>query len=317
MNKIRLIGEVLRLWGLQLGKTREDIPIAGSPDRCLFRTVIEDREGGFFILENLDTAFVPHKKKIAHALAFLSKEGLSEVQSYLSLEKEECIAAWHNQFWQVSPYVDGVPLERPAYAFEGWRGPVLAGFLIDLWGKSEDVPLFLKSHSFSIVSFNQDFLAKINTREPALYERVKPAVDFLAEEFKNVHDELPVRFCHGDFHPLNVIWSKDGINAVIDWEFCGYKPEIYDVAMMIGCLGMEKPQSLTGDLVFEFVKRLRESELIAEKSWSYLFEFVLALRFAWLSDWLKRSDPEMIDLEAVYIQLLLDNREIFTRSWGI
>lgn len=75
--------------------------------------------------------------------------------------------------------------------------------------------------------------------------------------------------------------------------------------------------SLTGDLVFKFVKRLKESELIAEKSWSCLFEFVLALRFAWLSDWLKRSDPEMIDLEAVYIQLLLNNREIFIRSWGI
>jgi homoserine kinase type II len=126
-----------------------------------------------------------------------------------------------------------------------------------------------------------------------------------------------IRFCHGDYHPLNVIWASKGINAVIDWEFLGYKPEIYDIAMMIGCLGMEKPQSLTGDLVFEFVKRFKESGLIAEICWSYLFEFVLALRFAWLSDWLKRSDAEMTDLEAVYLQLLLDNREIFIRSWGI
>ena len=102
------------------------------------------------------------------------------------------------------------------------------------------------------------------------------------------------------------------------WEPRVYDPVTgYDIAMMIGCLGMEKPQSLTGDLVVEFVNRFKDSGLIAEKSWSYLFDFVLALRFAWLSDWLKRSDPEMIDLEAVYIQLLLDNREIFIRSWGI
>jgi homoserine kinase type II len=139
----------------------------------------------------------------------------------------------------------------------------------------------------------------------------------MEKEFLSVHDQLPVRFCHGDYHPLNVIWSEKGINAVIDWEFLGYKPEIYDIAMMIGCLGMEKPQSLTGDLVFGFLERLKESGLIAEISWSILFPFVLALRFAWLSDWLKRSDPEMIDLEAVYINLLLDNREIFTRSWEI
>jgi homoserine kinase type II len=189
--------------------------------------------------------------------------------------------------------------------------------LIDLWGKAEDMPTFDKSQPFSIVSFNRDLLEKIKTRESDLFERIHPAADFLEKEFPSAHDELPIRFCHGDFHPLNVIWSENGINTVIDWEFLGYKPEIYDIAILIGCLGMEKPQSLTGDLVFEFVKRLKDSGLIAKKSWDCLFEFVLALRFAWLSDWLKRSDLEMIDLEAVYIYILHDNREIFTRSWGI
>ena len=317
MNKDRLIAEVLRLWGIQLKKIHEDIPIAGSPDRCLFRAVIEDREGLFYILENLDAEFIPHKKKIAQTVAYLANKGLAEVRSYLSYGKDEYVATWHNHHWQVSPYVDGVPLVRPDYAFEGWRGPVLTGFLTDLWRKSEDVPFFDQSQPFSIVSFNRDFLAKIKNREPKLFERVRPAVDFLERKFVNVHDDIPIRFCHGDYHPLNVIWSTTGINTVIDWEFLGFKPEIYDIAMMIGCLGMEKPQSLTGELVFAFVKSLKESGMIAEKSWSCLFPFVLALRFAWLSDWLKRSDAEMTDLETVYIQLLLDNREIFTRSWGI
>jgi homoserine kinase type II len=317
MNRDRVIEEVLRLWGLHLSKIREDILIAGSPDRCLFRSVVEDREGKLYILENLEPRFISHKKKIAQALEFLAERGLSEVRAYLPLGEERNIATWQNQHWQVSPFVDGIPLERPAYAFEGWRGPVLADFLIDLWGRSEDITVFDRSQPFSIESFNHEFLSKLKPREPDLYERVRPAVDFLEKEFLSVHDQLPVRFCHGDYHPLNVIWSEKGINAVIDWEFLGYKPEIYDIAMMIGCLGMEKPQSLTGDLVFGFLERLKESGLIAEISWSILFPFVLALRFAWLSDWLKRSDPEMIDLEAVYINLLLDNREIFTRSWEI
>jgi hypothetical protein len=38
-------------------------------------------------------------------------------------------------------------------------------------------------------------------------------------------------------------------------------------------------------------------------------------RFAWLSDWLKRSDGEMIELETVYIELLLRNRVPLIRSW--
>jgi homoserine kinase type II len=315
--KDRLIEDVLRLWGLQLRKIREDIPISGSPDRCLFRTVIGDKERKLYVLENLAPDIITHKKKIAQTVAFLAENGLNEVHSYLPLGKEDYITTWQNRYWQISPYVDGIPLGRPDYAFQGWRGPVLADFLIDLWEKSEEVPLFDRSQPFSIVSFNRDFLAKIRSRESQLYERVHSAAEFLEQDFAEIHDGLPIRFCHGDFHPLNVIWADTGINAVIDWEFLGYKPEIYDIAMMIGCLGMEKPQSLTGDLVFEFVKRLKDSALIDKKSWSCLFEFVLALRFAWLSDWLKRADPEMIELEAVYIQLLLDNREIFTRSWGI
>ena len=317
MIQDRLIADVLRLWGLRFRKLRGDIPISGSPDRCLFRTVLEDQEGTLYILENLAPEAITHKKKIAQTVAFLAKNGLKAVHSYLPLGKDDYIATWQNRYWQISPYIAGIPLKRPEYAFEGWRGSVLAGFLIDLWKRSEDLPFFDRSQPFSIVTFIREFLGKIEAREPALSRRLRPAADFLEKDFMDVHDEFPVRFSHGDYHPLNIIWSATGMNAVIDWEFLGYKPEIYDIAMMIGCLGMEKPQSLTGDLVFEFVKQLKESRLIAEKSWSFLFEFVLALRFAWLSDWLKRSDVEMIDLEAVYIQLLLDNRGIFTRSWGI
>jgi len=317
MNKEHMIEGVLRLWGLELQKIHEDIQIAGSPDRCLFRTVIEDREETLYILEDLEAGFIPHKKKIAQALAFFTEKGLNEIPAYLPLGNGEHIATWQNHYWQVSPFVDGISLDRPAYAFEGWRGRVLADFLIRLWERSEYMPFFDKSQAFSIISFNRDFLAKVESREPALFDRIRPAVDFLEQKFAAAHDDLPVRFCHGDYHPLNVIWSATGINAVIDWEFLGFKPEIYDVAMMIGCLGMEKPQSLTGDLVFEFLKQLKGSGCISEIGWAHVFEFVLALRFAWLSDWMKRSDGEMIDLEAVYIQLLLDNREVFTRSWGI
>jgi aminoglycoside phosphotransferase (APT) family kinase protein len=40
----------------------------------------------------------------------------------------------------------------------------------------------------------------------------------------------PVAFCHGDYHPMNIIWSADDIKCVIDWEFSEYKSEIYDAA---------------------------------------------------------------------------------------
>ena len=132
-----------------------------------------------------------------------------------------------------------------------------------------------------------------------------------------VHDTLPQGFCHGDYHPLNVIWSTNGINAVIDWEFCGYKPEIYDVANLIGCIGMEDPESLFGDFIAELIQRLRQAKLFSDLSWRYLLEFIVALRFAWLSEWLRKFDKDMIELEQVYMRLLIENKEKLMHSWGL
>ena len=313
----RIVKDVLRCWGIGLGRVREDIPIVGSPDRCEFRTVVEDEDQNLFVLENIGAGSAAHKQKIARTLAFLAEKGLSRVRPYLPVGNDEYLAFKGGAYWQLSPYVEGVPLPRPEYAFEGWRGPVLADFLTDLWGRARDLPLFENSPPFSIVTFIRDFTRTVERREPLLYLRIRPALVFLEQGFMEAHDGLPVRFCHGDYHPLNVIWSEAGLRAVIDWEFLGPKPELYDAAMMIGCLGMEDPRSLTGGLVFEFIGRLKASGLASKAGWTHLFDLVLALRFAWLADWLKRSDAEMIELEAVYIGLLLENRGVLARSWEV
>ena len=129
------------------------------------------------------------------------------------------------------------------------------------------------------------------------------------------YEKLPVAFCHGDYHPLNIIWSADDIKCVIDWEFSGYKSEIYDAANLIGCVGVEDPQSLTGDLIKSFIADMKEAEIISKTSWKYLVEFIIALRFAWLSEWLRRSDTEMIRLELDYMRLLIENKRSLQKGW--
>lgn len=311
------IEEVVKLWGINLKRLRPDVNIAGSPDRCRFRSVIEDKQQRLYILENLFPHTVSRKRIINRTLSLLAGKGLPEVNPYLPTTEEESIAIWRDELWQMTSYIPGVALKRPNYAFEGWRGPPLADFLIQLHEISVIIPFLDKNRPFSIVDFFRDFLKKIKIREPDLHKLLQPAVGHLNLSFMEAHNSFPIRFCHGDYHPLNVIWSENGIEAVIDWEFMGFKPELYDVAMLIGFLGMEKPQSLTGDFVYRFIKTLKEKSSFSENSWQFLFEFVLVLRFAWLSDWLRRSDREMVELETVYIQLLLENREIFLRSWGI
>ncbi len=180
-----------------------------------------------------------------------------------------------------------------------------------------DSTLFEKSEVFSIKQYIHTLSATIAHREPELMERLKPVMDFLGKEFMTAHDDMPVAFCHGDLHPLNIIWSENSIKKVIDWEFLGFKPEIYDLANLLGCLGMEDPHSLGGELVHALILESRKAGIFSPMSWSLLVEFIIALRFAWMSEWLRKNDTEMIELEMTYFELLIKNASALRDIWDL
>ena len=312
-----IIKGISLFWDLKLKKVREDINIAGSPERCEFRIVIEDQDDRLFICEKISNAAYEHKMRIIKTLEFLARQNLRFIQPYIPNKNREYIARNNHGLWQFTRFVDGVPLKRPQYVFDRWRGNALAGFLIKLNKKSSGIDNVFPTQPFSIKKYIYELIDTISIHESELRISINPMVSFLEKSFMGVHDTLPQGFCHGDYHPLNVIWSTNGINAVIDWEFCGYKPEIYDVANLIGCIGMEDPESLVGDLIAELIQRLRQAKLFSDLSWRYLLEFIVALRFAWLSEWLRKSDKDMIKLEQVYMRLLIDNKEKLRHYWGL
>ena len=50
---------------------------------------------------------------------------------------------------------------------------------------------------------------------------------------------------------------------------------------------------------------------------AYLPEFIIAIRFAWLSEWLRKKDNDMISLECDYMDLLTDNTKTLKQAWGL
>lgn len=305
----RFAAEAAGKWNLSIRRIRRDLQIAGSPERCELRLVIECESDRLYVLESLFEADADHKLEIVASLNFLSEKGLREVVPYLRSECGGYIVNCANRFWQLSPFVGGIALVRPEYIWEGWRGEAMAAYLIRQNAVSREIP-FLKTLSvFSITQYIQKLITQIQTHAPLVLTGIRPVVRFIEERFIKAHDRLPLSFCHGDFHPLNVIWSPKGIHAVIDWEFLGMKPEIYDAANLIGCIGIEDPRALFGDLVRRFILGLKQSRWISNASWDVLIEFVIAVRFAWLSEWLRHGDREMIGLETAYMNLLSDNAD--------
>jgi homoserine kinase type II len=304
-------------WNLTVININRDILIAGSPERCELRFVIECDDAATYLLESVFDTDLHHKLNIISCLNFLSGKELSYINPYICPAGNGYIVDCDGRFWQLSPYIEGAALRRPEYVFDKWRGGALAGFLIELGNKSKEIPVFNGTAPFSIKDYIYKLISQIRKNDPEVPGKIEPVLRFLENRFMEVHDSLPVSFCHGDFHPLNIIWSEDSIRAVIDWEFMGIKPRIYDAANMVGCIGIEDPEGLTGELACDFIAALKESGLISGISREVFIEFVIAVRFAWLSEWLRHKDREMIELETTYMNLLKDNAELLKNIWKI
>lgn len=312
-----ILADVLRHWDLELKAERPELVPAGSPERSLFRTVVEDAQGRRFVLERVASRTIGRKREIAATLDWFVSRGLAGVHGCLRNGRGDSLVKAAGGFWQASPFVEGVGLDRPGYVLESWRGRALARFIIGMKDASEGIPFGRPRKPFSIAEFTRDLMAKMTRHAPGLAEAVREVHGWLEESLFPLHDRLPVAFCHGDFHPLNVIWGEDGIRGVVDWEFSGTKPEIYDAALVVGCLGMEDPAALAGPMTLAFIGDLRASGRFDAQGFAVLPEFVTALRFAWLSDWLRRKDGEMVEMETDCIRLLFNDRERLRMAWGL
>lgn len=302
-------------WGLCPARIRDDLDISGSPERSAYRCVAQGPSDRLVVLENIREEDLSRKRDIARRLDFLAGRGLPCVHPCIRSLDGSHVVLVDGRYWQASPYIPGTPLERPGYAFDAWRGEAMARFLVNLFESSRGLPESLATRPFSILDYVRTLLGQIRTREPGLFQRLAPVAAFVSARLAPAHGLLPLAFCHGDFHPLNVIWAKDALSGVIDWEFSGTKPENYDAALLIGCLGMEDPDALAGPFVAGFTRTLKAGRVLSRPGWEALPGMVVAIRFAWLAEWLRTRDEEMIELEAVYLRLLSDHADDLARGW--
>jgi homoserine kinase type II len=308
---------IASFWGISMKAVCPRLIPDGSPERTLFRVVFEDVQGDHFVLERIPTSAYHAKMRIIQSLAFLSGRGLTRITPYRADSDGQYVRKVDRGLWQLVPFIHGTPLDRETYLYEGWRADVLSRFLIELREKSREIPFFSLEDRFSIRDYINALVRQIDKHAPQHMLRIIRVLTFLEKDFLSVCDRLPVGFCHGDYHPLNIIWGNEDILSVIDWEFLGMKPEIYDLVNMVGCLGIEHPSSLVGDLVKRLIAKSKAADLYSEISWKHFLEFVVALRFAWLSEWLRKGDREMIGLELDYMDLVIQNRDVLAREWTL
>ncbi|MBN1949536.1 MAG: phosphotransferase [Candidatus Cloacimonetes bacterium] len=312
-SDLAFLRDISDFWGIPCCVLRKDLAVAGSPERVQIRLVLQDEKDRLFLLEGFRKNLSAAKLRIVNILNYLIAKEIPWINPYLPGENGQFFYTGTEYDWQISAYLAGVALPRPDYLHDGWRGETTARFALLLLQPEILPPELANSEPFSLIRFILDLIEKIKINEPLLYKRLQPVTDYLQSEFFIQHDLLPIKFTHGDLHPLNIIWSANSMQAVIDWEFTGLKPFPYDAANLIGCLGMEAPQGLLGNFCRAFLAAFRQGENFLTPG--ILFDFVLALRFAWLSEWLRSRDEMMIKLEVDYIGLLKNNKDLLIKTW--
>ena len=311
------LANIFGRWGYDLKCFHPELTIAGSPERALKREILETSTGELFVLEQLPVAHREARLLQAQTLHYLAQHGVEGVHPWLADVSGEFGTMQDGFFWQLRRWIEGVSLPRDSYANDAWRGNASAEFLIALKKASslQEMP-GMGGYTFTLMHYIGHLLEHFKRQIPVLVDDVKPMIAEL-QSYHEYEENLAGRgsFCHGDFHPGNIIWSDKGINGVIDWEFNGSKPAAYDMANLLGCLGMDAPENLTNPYAMTFVKALRDANFLTDEEWHFLPDQIAALRFGWLREWVARKDKAMITQELDFIWLILDNRELLRSKW--
>ncbi len=296
--------DALEPWGLKTLTRHTEKNIPGSPERAVSRSVIEDTENRLWLIERIAGTQVQRRISIAENIQTLQDSGMDWLLPYQKTTEGEFTADIMGFPWQLSPFYESDELQRPEYIYDKQIGTSLAGFVVQLRKHTAWKKMTGSNDDFTMLEYSRQLSETISERQPEVYKRLEPICARLFPRMEQF-PKLPKAFCHGDFHPLNVLWKGKDIGAVIDWEFSGIRPEIYDVANMIGCVAFENPAALGEGLIPAFMDGLYDQTNIADESYESLPAFIPSLRFAWLSEWLRKKDHEMLEMELDFMELLI------------
>ncbi len=322
-----LYQDILSNWSLTFARQRPDLAVPGSPERCLFRHVVEDEGGGLWLLEQLSPGQAARRKAMGQVLDGLSGRGLPGLAPYRRANSGSFVCKGWGRSWQLSPFIRGVPLIQPDYLEDAAKGAALGEWMSALRRAADGLPVPDGLFELDLPAYVAKLLERIRrsgeagdfSPSPAengpagsqeqsrqsllrpgldlsvVHERARGVLPALAPLFE-AWPHLPRALCHGDLHPLNVVWGgvpSPGLLAVIDWEFAGVRPALYDLANCLGCLLIEGGFQDT-PFASALLDSVRSAGLVPREQTAFLPAMVLATRFGWLSEWLRRRDGEML-----------------------
>lgn len=317
-----MLASVFSRRGLQLHHIETTLSIPGSPERCRHRLVATDTNGAYWLAEHLTYTQQIHRNRIGRLLYTMFPQSETWIPLPALLTGTTDCVEQQGEPWQLSPFYQGEELPRPAYLHDAWRGSAVGNVIINLQYASSALITIpnptiedaVNAHQHHIEHYIEQLGQTIKRHHPSLYQRIAPSIRHCCSVLPDSIEAQGFTCAHGDLHPLNIIWSHNALCGVIDWEFCGKRPLLYDVANCLGCCGFEHPSGLVKNFAVALTSTLTQHH--GSAIMQLLPDMVLASRFSWLSEWFRKNDAEMLHMELEYMDILMDNRDYLSTYWS-
>ena len=86
---------------------------------------------------------------------------------------------------------------------------------------------------------------------------------------------------------------------------------------MVGAVGFKNPDALIESFTCRFVGRLRDEARLDSLAWEIFFDLVIAIRFNWLTEWIRTNNENARDMEMLYMNLLTAQKDYIRKKWGL
>jgi len=304
MIDIHQISKVLEHFNIEFENT-SSFEIYGAPSRSADRVVVTDKNGEKFIVEKHHFWNMGKKLKIAENINLLYNNGFDKCSPYIYSVQGIPVIEFENRCWMIQKFISHDILQRPDYLDDGLKGANAAKALLKMYDVSRNLQMNDAIDSFSLAEHTLKTVEKIRNIHPEISAKTPDVINIIGHSFKDLIEEMPLVFCHGDYHPLNILWNGDNVKTVIDWEFSGYRPILTDIANIIGCAGFEDVSAFNRDFVRNFLEVIKNSGLLSDKLFEQIILFALGFRFSgWLNEWINDKDETMVQREIKYLNLL-------------
>jgi homoserine kinase type II len=307
---------ILRNWRVD-AVAAEEVDANRRNRRLIASFLISDANSAKWLLDEIQEDQYEKFLRLAECLENLKERGIKQVQAYEHNTLGQFVTFYSGRLYMLRPQPKGSSLTHSQWLADRAKIGAFVDFLAQLKSTSAALPHLPAIDGKSIIDYIRRTTDTFQRHRPELAERLSPILKHLEATLFITLPTTRLSLCHSNLVDENLHWTGSELSGVSGWEFCDMKNEAYDAALVAGCIGFDDPDRLVDDPAQPLIGSLNSLMAWEAESWASFYDLMIAIRFGWLSKWMRINDEKTRDKEVLYMNYLVTQRDFIRRTWGL